>query len=91
MPTFYRHRGFTITRCHTRKTMYTKKKPPVKRGMIISLYIKDVSKKGDGVGAYDNFAVFVPGAQEGETVTVKIIEVKKNCAVGKRVVVETPG
>ncbi|MCX6817847.1 MAG: TRAM domain-containing protein [Candidatus Aenigmarchaeota archaeon] len=85
MPTFYRHRGFQISRCHTKRTLYTKKKPPVKRGQIIRLYIKDISKKGDGVGSYDNFAVFVPGAQEGDRVMVKIIEVKKNCAVGKKV------
>jgi 23S rRNA (uracil1939-C5)-methyltransferase len=83
MPPFYHHRGFKLARCHTRRTMYTKKKPPVKRGQIIKLHIKDMSKKGDGVGAYDNFAIFVPGAREGETVTVKITEVKKNCAVGK--------
>ena len=84
MPTFYRHRGFQITRCHTKKTKFTKKKPPVKRGQIIRLFIKDVSKQGDGVGAYDSFAVFVPGTKEGERVMVKIIEVKKNCAVGRK-------
>jgi predicted RNA-binding protein with TRAM domain len=85
MPTFYRHRGFQLARCHTKKTMYTKKKPPVKRGQIIKLYIKDVSKKGDGVGHYEKFAIFVEGAKEGEKITVKIIEVKQNCAVGKRI------
>jgi predicted RNA-binding protein with TRAM domain len=68
--------------------MYTKKKPPVKRGQIIKLYIKDVSKKGDGVGAYQKFAVFVPGTHEGEVVRVKIIEVKQNCAVGKKVEID---
>jgi predicted RNA-binding protein with TRAM domain len=47
--------------------------------------VKDVSKQGDGVGAYQQFAVFVPDAKEGEVVQVKIIEVKKNCAVGKKV------
>jgi 23S rRNA (uracil1939-C5)-methyltransferase len=85
MSALYRHRGFQIARRHTKKTMYTKKKPPVKRGQIIKLYINDVSKKGDGVGRYDNFAVFVPGTAEGDHVRVKIIEVKKNCAVGKKV------
>lgn len=85
MAQIFRHRGFTISRSHGKKDMYTKKKPPVKRGQVIRLYIKDVSKRGDGVGAYDNFAVFVPEAKEGETVMVKIVEVKKNCAVGKKV------
>ncbi len=85
MTALFRHRGFQIARRHTKKTMYTKKKPPVKRGQIISLYIKDVSKKGDGVGTFDSFAVFVAGAKQGETVRIKIVEVKKNCAVGKKI------
>ncbi|NIO23117.1 MAG: TRAM domain-containing protein [Candidatus Aenigmarchaeota archaeon] len=75
---------FRISRSHKKKDKYTKKKPPVKRGDVIELYIKDVSKKGDGVGKFEDFAVFVPGAEEGEVVKVKIVEVKKNCAVGKR-------
>jgi len=85
MAQIFRHRGFKIARRHTRRTLYTKKKPPVKRGRVYRLYISDVSKRGDGVGKIDNFAVFVPGAETGETVDVKIIEVKKNCAVGKKV------
>jgi len=85
MAQMYGNRGFRISRSHKKKDKYTKKKPPVKRGDIIELYIKDVSKKGDGVGKIEDFAVFVPGAVEGEVVKVKITEVKKNCAVGKLV------
>jgi 23S rRNA (uracil1939-C5)-methyltransferase len=83
MAQIFSHRGFRITRSHRKKDKYNKKKPPVKRGQVIELYIKDVSRKGDGVGKYQDFAVFVPGAREGESVRVKITEVKKNCAVGK--------
>lgn len=83
MPPMFRHRRFRLSRSHKKKDKYSKKKPPVRRGQLISLYIKDVSSKGDGVGKYDDFAVFVPGAEEGEKVRVKITEVKKNCAVGK--------
>lgn len=85
MPTFYRHRGFQISRCHTKKTFYTKKKPPVNKGEIIRLFIKDVSENGDGVGAYQKFAIFVPETHVGELIRVKITEVKKNCAVGRKI------
>ncbi len=84
MPNMFGRKEFRISRSHKKKDKYTKKKPPVKRGDVIELYIKDVSKKGDGVGKFEDFAVFVPGAEEGEVVKVKIVEVKKNCAVGKR-------
>jgi predicted RNA-binding protein with TRAM domain len=84
MPSMFGRRSFRVTRTHKKKDKYTKKKPPVKRGDVVSIYIKDTSKEGDGVGRIEDFAVFVEGAKEGETVRVKITEVKKNCAVGKR-------
>ena len=85
MAQMYGRRNFKLTRSHGKKDKYTKKKPPVRKGDVVSIYIKDVSRKGDGVGKVEDFAVFVPGAEEGETVKVKIIEVKKNCAVGERI------
>jgi 23S rRNA (uracil1939-C5)-methyltransferase len=83
MTELFGRREFRISRSHKKKDKYTKKKPPVKRGDVIELYIKDVSKKGDGVGKVEDFAVFVPGAEKGGIVRVRIVEVKKNCAVGK--------
>jgi 23S rRNA (uracil1939-C5)-methyltransferase len=83
MTQLFGRREFRISRSHKKKDKYTKKRPPVKRGDVIELYIKDVSKKGDGVGKVEDFAIFVQGAEEGEVVKVKIVEVKKNCAVGK--------
>jgi 23S rRNA (uracil1939-C5)-methyltransferase len=83
MAKIFGQRRFRITRGHKKKDKYNKKKPPVKKGDVIELYIKDVSKKGDGVGKVEKFAIFVPGAEEGETVKVRIMEVKKNCALGK--------
>jgi len=85
MPNMFGRREFRISRSHKKKDKYIKKKPPVKRGDIVEIYIKDVSKQGDGVGKVEDFAVFVPGVEEGEVVKVKIIEVKKNCAVGKKI------
>lgn len=84
MAQIYGERRFRLSRSHKKKDKYSKKKPPVRKGQIVELYIKDTSKKGDGVGKIEDFAVFVSGAHEGETVKVKITEVKKNCAVGKR-------
>lgn len=81
----YGRRSFTLARSHKKKDKYSKKKPPVRKGQIIDLFIKDVTEKGDGVGKIENFAVFVPGAKQGQVIKVKIVEVKKNCAVGKRV------
>lgn len=83
MPSMFGRRGFRITRTHKKKDKYTKKRPPVKKGDIVSLYIKDTTKRGDGVGEVKKFAIFVAGAEEGKIVKVKITEVKKNCAVGK--------
>ncbi len=85
MAQMYGRRSFRVSRTRKKKDKYVKKKPPVRKGDIVSVYIKDVSRKGDGVGRIEDFAVFVPGAEAGETVRVKIIEVKKNCAVGKRI------
>ncbi len=85
MPSMFGRREFRITRSHKKKDKYTKKKPPVKKGDVVSIYIKDTTKRGDGVGKVEDFAVFVEGAREGEIVRVKIVEIKKNCAVGKKV------
>jgi predicted RNA-binding protein with TRAM domain len=46
--------------------------------------ITDTSQQGDGVGKVENFAVFVPNTKIGDFVKVKIIEIKKTCAVGKK-------
>lgn len=85
MAQIFGERSFRISRSHKKKDKYTKKKPPVRKGDVVSIYIKDMSRKGDGIGKVEDFAVFVPGTEEGETVKVKITEVKKNCAVGKKV------
>lgn len=88
MTAMFRHRGFKITRSHKKKDKYTKKRPPLRKGQVIRIYVRDVSRKGDGVGKYKNFSIFVPGAKAGQVVTVMIKEVKKNCAVGKKLSME---
>jgi 23S rRNA (uracil1939-C5)-methyltransferase len=57
-----------------------KKKPPVTKGQILQLQIENINHDGEGVGRYQGFIVFVPGAAPAETVTAKVISVQKNYA-----------
>ena len=82
MPLFGERR-FRVSRGRKKKDKYTKKRPPVRKGEVIKVYVEDTSRKGDGVAKVEGFAVFVPGAEEGDVVKIRITEVKKNCAVGK--------
>jgi len=53
---------------------------PVIKNHTYTLEIVSLGHSGEGVGKYEGFTVFVPHALPGETVDVKIIEVKKNYA-----------
>jgi len=58
---------------------------PIKEGDEIDLTIEAVGSKGDGIGKIEGFVVFVPGAQAGETIKVKIKEVRGRSAVGDKI------
>lgn len=58
---------------------------PVKEGDELDVTIEAVAAKGDGIAKKEGFVIFVPGAQVGETVKVRITSVKPRCAVGERV------
>ena len=58
-------------------------KPP--KGQILELEITDLSHDGKGVAHLDDFAIFIPGALEGEKVQVQISQVKKHYASGSLV------
>jgi len=58
---------------------------PVKVGEEVDLTIEAVGAKGDGIAKKDGFVIFVAGAKEGETIKVKITEVKSRCALGEKV------
>jgi len=62
-----------------------KKLVPVKKNEVYKIEISGMTHEGQGVGRIDNFTVFVDGPIKGEEVEIKIIEVKKNYAVGKLV------
>ena len=55
-------------------------KKAVRNGDIIELQINGLGHGGEGVGRYENMAVFVPGALTGERVKAKLTQVKKSFA-----------
>lgn len=56
---------------------------PVAKGEKIELTIDNYGHEGEGVGRYQGFTIFVPGALKGEWVQVRITEVKKNFGRGE--------
>jgi len=59
-------------------------------GQIKEVEIVDVNYTGQGVAKIDNFVVFIDKAIEGDHVEIKIIEKKKNFAVGKLLKIKEP-
>ncbi|MFC7057451.1 23S rRNA (uridine(2552)-2'-O)-methyltransferase [Halovenus salina] len=53
---------------------------PVRAGDELAVEIVDTGSEGDGIARVEDFTVFVPGAQEGETVPVEIEDVKPRFA-----------
>jgi len=58
---------------------------PVKVGDEVSVTIEAVAAKGDGIAKIDGFVIFVKGAQQGQTLKVKITEVRNRFAIGELV------
>jgi predicted RNA-binding protein with TRAM domain len=56
---------------------------PVKVGDEVEVTISEVSKRGDGVTRIQGYVVFVPNAKQGDTVKIKITQIKPNYAVGE--------
>lgn len=54
----------------------------LKKGQIIELTIEKIIFGGEGLGRYDDIAVFVPMAVPGDKVQVELISVKKTYARG---------
>ena len=59
-----------------------KKSIPVSLGNIYKVKIIDKSETGDGIAKIKNFIIFIPDVQIGDLLKIKIIELKKNCAIG---------
>ncbi len=58
---------------------------PVKEGDIVEVTVESVGAKGDGIAKKDGFVIFIPGAQKGETLKVKIVSLKRTFGIGERV------
>ncbi|MFZ5973981.1 MAG: 23S rRNA (uracil(1939)-C(5))-methyltransferase RlmD [Bacillota bacterium] len=56
---------------------------PLAKNQDIELFIEDLGAEGQGVGRYQGYAVFIPGALQGEQVRVRIIKAGKAYGVGK--------
>ena len=58
---------------------------PVEVGDVVEVEIVDEGSEGDGVAKVENFTLFVPGAETGETVEVEVTEVKPRFGFAERV------
>lgn len=61
-----------------------KQQAPVQKNQTIKLSFADITHDGNGVGKINGYPVFVPNALPGEEAKIKVIKVKKNFAIGKR-------
>ena len=62
----------------------------IKKNDIITLEITDISSDGNGVGKYENIAVFVPMTAVGDVCKVKILKVLSSYCFGKAEEIITP-
>ncbi len=56
---------------------------PVKVGDEVEVKIEAVARRGDGIAKKDGFVIFVKGAKEGDTVKVRITDVRPRFAIGE--------
>ncbi|MFC7018625.1 MULTISPECIES: RlmE family RNA methyltransferase [Haloarcula] len=58
---------------------------PVREGDVVEVTIEDVGAEGDGIAKVENFTVFVSGAADGETLAVRVDDVKPRYAFAEPV------
>ncbi len=57
---------------------------PVKVGDVVNVTVEAVASKGDGIARKDGFVIFVAGAKQGESLEVKITDVRARFAIGEK-------
>lgn len=62
----------------------------LKENKIYEIEIVDIGHKGEAIGKYEGFTVFVDGALKGDIVRAKISKAKKNYAVGELIEIIQP-
>jgi predicted RNA-binding protein with TRAM domain len=70
---------------HDRYGMDSMRIPPVKEGNTYKVKIESLGREGDGIAKIEGFVVFVPGAQVGEELDVKINKVTRRVAFGEMI------
>ncbi|MCI8633451.1 MAG: 23S rRNA (uracil(1939)-C(5))-methyltransferase RlmD, partial [Lachnospiraceae bacterium] len=58
-------------------------KAPVEKNQDIELTIEDLGSRGEGIGRFQGFTVFVEGALPGETIQAHIVQVRPHFAFAK--------
>jgi 23S rRNA (uridine2552-2'-O)-methyltransferase len=58
---------------------------PVRSGDELEVEIEDVGTEGDGIAKVEGFTLFVPGTTEGETLRVRVTDVKPRFGFAERV------
>jgi 23S rRNA (uridine2552-2'-O)-methyltransferase len=58
---------------------------PVRAGDELAVEIEDVGSEGDGIAKVEGFTLFVPGATTGETLRVRVTDVKPRFGFAERV------
>ena len=58
---------------------------PVREGDELAVTIEDEGSEGDGIAKVEGFTLFVPGAETGETVDVRVSDVKPRYGFAERV------
>jgi len=61
------------------------KKVPVEAGKEYEIVIEDMGKGGDGIARIDGFVLFVPNAEKGSKVKVKVTAVKEKFAFAEKI------
>jgi 23S rRNA (uridine2552-2'-O)-methyltransferase len=57
---------------------------PIREGDELTVDVVDVGSEGDGIAKVDGYTLFVPDAAAGDTVDVRVVEVKPNFGFAER-------
>jgi predicted RNA-binding protein with TRAM domain len=69
---------------HNRYGVSSMRSPPVKEGNTYRVKIESTGREGDGIAKIDGFVIFVPGANIGEELDVKINKVTRRVGFGEK-------
>jgi 23S rRNA (uridine2552-2'-O)-methyltransferase len=58
---------------------------PVREGDVLDVEVVDVGEEGDGIAKLEGYTLFVPGVDAGETVTVRVDDVKPTYGFAQQV------